>query len=129
VGKIDRFEDLIVWRKAGELTRAIYAVTSQEGVAKDFGLSGQIQRAAVSVISNVAEGFERNRCTEFHELLSTARASCAEVIPNSTLLSISATSTRLHSISYCIRPRKATRISRCWCSPSSCRPRRCSCDS
>ena len=79
MGKIDRFEDLIAWQKARELTKAIYQVTRQGAFAKDFGLSGQIQRAAVSVMSNIAEGFERNRRAEFHQFLSTAKASCAEV--------------------------------------------------
>ena len=55
MGKIDRFEDLIAWQKARELTKAIYQVTRQGVFAKDFGLSGQIQRAAVSVMSNIAE--------------------------------------------------------------------------
>ena len=79
MGKIDRFEDLIAWQKARELTKAIYQITRQGVLAKDFGLSGQIQRAAVSVMSNIAEGFERNRRAEFHQFLSTAKASCAEV--------------------------------------------------
>jgi len=79
MGRIDRFEDLIAWQKARELTKAIYQITRQGAFAKDFGLSGQIQRAAVSVISNIAEGFERNRRSEFHQFLSTAKASCAEV--------------------------------------------------
>jgi len=56
MGKIDRFEDLIAWQKARELTKAIYQVTRQGVFAKDFGLSRQIQRAAVSVMSNIAEG-------------------------------------------------------------------------
>ena len=76
MGKIDRFEDLIAWQKARELTKAIYQVTRQGAFAKDCGLSGQIQRAAVSVMSNIAEGFERNRRAEFHQFLSTAKASC-----------------------------------------------------
>ncbi len=79
MGKIERFEDLIAWQKARELTRAIYEVTRQGAFAKDFGLSGQIQRAAVSIMSNIAEGFERGGRGEFHQFLSTAKASCAEV--------------------------------------------------
>jgi four helix bundle protein len=79
VGKIERFEDLIAWQKARELTRSIYEVTRQGAFAKDYGLSGQIQRAAISMMSNIAEGFERGRLREFHQFLSTVKASCAEV--------------------------------------------------
>lgn len=77
--KIERFEDLIAWQKARELTRAIYEATRQGAVAKDYGLSGQIQRASVSIMSNIAEGFERGNPREFHQFLSIAKASCAEV--------------------------------------------------
>lgn len=79
MGKVERFEELIAWQKARDLTRAIYEATRQGAFAKDFGLSGQIQRAAVSIMSNIAEGFERGGRGEFHQFLSTARASCAEV--------------------------------------------------
>ena len=79
MSKIERFEDLIAWQKARALTRAIYEVTRQGAFAKDFGLAGQIQRAAVSIMSNVAEGFERGGRGEFHQFLSTAEASCAEL--------------------------------------------------
>jgi four helix bundle protein len=79
MAKVERFEDLIAWQKARELTRAIYEATRQGAFAKDFGLSTQIQRAAVSVMSNIAEGFERGGRGEFHQFLSTAKASCAEV--------------------------------------------------
>lgn len=79
MAKIERFEDLIAWQKARELTRAIYDVTRQGGFAKDYGLNGQIQRASVSIMSNIAEGFERGGRGEFHQFLSTAKASCAEV--------------------------------------------------
>ena len=77
--KIERFEDLIAWQKARELTKAIYQVTREGSFSKDFGLSGQIQRAVVSVMSNIAEGFERGGRGEFHQFLSTAKASCAEL--------------------------------------------------
>lgn len=77
--KIEKFEDLIAWQKARELTRMIYEATRQGSFAKDYGLSGQIQRAVVSIMSNIAEGFERGNPREFHQFLSVAKASCAEV--------------------------------------------------
>jgi len=77
--KIEAFEDLIAWQKARELTRKIYRVTRQGAFAKDYGLSGQIQGASVSIMSNIAEGFERGNPREFHQFLSIAKASCAEV--------------------------------------------------
>ena len=75
---VNRFEDLIAWQKARRLTSAVYRATREEGFARDFGLANQIQRAAVSVMSNIAEGFERGRRAEFHQFLSVAKASCAE---------------------------------------------------
>lgn len=77
--KIKRFEDLIAWQKARNLTKKIYEVTRRGRLRNDYGLSGQIQRAAVSIMSNVAEGFERGGLGEFHQFLSTAKASCAEL--------------------------------------------------
>jgi len=79
MSRVERFEDLIAWQKARELTKRIYEVTRQGDFAKDFGLKDQIQRAAVSIMSNIAEGFERGGRAEFHQFLSTAKASCAEV--------------------------------------------------
>ena len=77
--RVDKFEDLIAWQKARELTREIYQISQQGAFAKDFGLSGQIQRASVSIMSNIAEGFERGGRGEFHQFLSVAKSSCAEV--------------------------------------------------
>jgi four helix bundle protein len=77
--KVGRFEDLIAWQKARDLTREIYRATQQGTFVRDFGLSDQIRRAAVSVMSNVAEGFERGGLGEFHQFLSIAKASCAEL--------------------------------------------------
>ena len=77
--KIERFEDLIAWQKARVLTKEIYQITRMGEFAKDFGLSGQIQRASVSIMSNIAEGFERGGRGEFHHFLSISKASCAEV--------------------------------------------------
>ena len=77
--RIDKFEDLIAWQKARELTREVYQISRRGAFGKDFGLSGQIQRASVSIMSNIAEGFERGGRSEFHQFLSIAKASCAEV--------------------------------------------------
>ncbi|WP_245894916.1 MULTISPECIES: four helix bundle protein [Nostoc] len=79
LSKVERFEDLIAWQKARVLTKAIYQITQQGAFSKDYGLSGQMQRASVSIMSNIAEGFERNRPREFHQFLSMAKASCAEL--------------------------------------------------
>jgi four helix bundle protein len=79
MGKIERFEDLIAWQKARALTVSIYDVTRQSAFFKDYGLCNQIQRASVSIMSNIAEGFEIGRRGEFHQFLSTAKGSCAEV--------------------------------------------------
>jgi four helix bundle protein len=79
LSKVERFEDLIAWQKARDLARAIYQITQEGAFARDFGLARQIQRAAVSIMSNIAEGFERSGRREFHQFLSTAKGFCAEV--------------------------------------------------
>lgn len=77
--KIEKFEDFIAWQKARKLTRDIYRATNLQKFSRDFGLKDQIRRAAVSIMSNIAEGFERGRASEFHQFLSIAKASCAEL--------------------------------------------------
>ena len=77
--KVTKFEDLVAWQKARELTREIYSVTKGGDFGKDFGLRDQIRRASVSVMSNIAEGFDRGGRPEFHQYLVVAKASCAEV--------------------------------------------------
>lgn len=79
MSKISKFEDLIAWQKARALTREVYGATRSGAFVRDYGLSGQIQRASVSIMSNIAEGFERGKRAEFHQFLSTAKGSCAEV--------------------------------------------------
>ncbi|HEX8237264.1 MAG TPA: four helix bundle protein [Abditibacteriaceae bacterium] len=76
---IRRFEDFVAWQKARQLTKAIYIATQRGSFSKDYGLVNQIQRASVSIMSNIAEGFERGGSKEFHQFLSVAKASCAEV--------------------------------------------------
>jgi four helix bundle protein len=74
-----QFEDLLIWQKARALTKAVYEVTKRGEFARDFGLSQQIQRASVSIMSNIAEGFERGGRREFHQFLVVAKASCGEL--------------------------------------------------
>lgn len=76
---VNRFEELVAWQKARALAGEIYAVTKAGQFARDFGLSGQIQRASSSIMFNIAEGFERGSRAEFHQFLSIAKGSCAEV--------------------------------------------------
>ncbi len=76
---VSKFEDLIAWQKARELTRAIYQITKTSPFSRDFALVDQIRRAAISVMSNIAEGFDREGPVEFHRFLVIAKASCAEV--------------------------------------------------
>ncbi|HVU12838.1 MAG TPA: four helix bundle protein [Phototrophicaceae bacterium] len=76
---VESFEDLVAWQKARSLTKAIYQVTGSEKFARNFTLVDQIRRAAISIMSNIAEGFERGNRGEFHHFLVIAKASCAEV--------------------------------------------------
>ena len=75
--KIENFEDLRVWQKGIELTKQIYVVTSKGEISKDFGLKDQLRRAAVSVPTNVAEGFERRSRKEYVNFLSLGARSLA----------------------------------------------------
>jgi four helix bundle protein len=79
MNRIESFEDLIAWQKARLLTKEIYRVTTIGLFSKDWGLRDQIRRASVSIMANIAEGFERGKPTEFHQFLSIAKGSCAEV--------------------------------------------------
>ena len=79
MANIERFEDIEAWQKARELTREIYRITNQGAFVKDFGLRDQIRRAAVSIMSNIAEGFGRGGNKEFIQFLSTAKGSASEV--------------------------------------------------
>ena len=74
-----RFEELVIWQKSRDFAKMIYSLTRTLAFAKDYGLKDQIQRAAVSVSSNIAEGFERNGNVEFTNFLFIAKGSCGEV--------------------------------------------------
>jgi len=77
---IQRFEDIEAWKKARLLTGKIYSVSNMGAFARDFGLRDQIRRAAVSIMSNIAEGFERQGSNrEFRHFLAMAKGSAGEV--------------------------------------------------
>ena len=76
---MNKFEEIVAWQKARELTASIYSLVRSNSLAKDFALKDQMTRAAISIMANIAEGFERGRLTEFHQFLSIAKASCAEL--------------------------------------------------
>ena len=75
----NRFEDIDAWQRSRELTNRIYKITSKGDFARDFGLKDQIRRASVSIMSNIAEGFERSGTGEFAHFLATAKGSAGEV--------------------------------------------------
>ena len=76
---IERFEDLEAWKIAREVTKQIYRVSKNDLFIRDYGLRDQICRASVSVMSNIAEGFERDGDKEFVQFLSVAKGSSGEV--------------------------------------------------
>lgn len=76
---IRRFEDIWAWQQARELTQQIYRLSGSGDFSKDFGLRDQIQRAAVSAMANVAEGFDCDSKAEFARFLGIARRSAVEV--------------------------------------------------
>ena len=73
---IEKFEDIIAWKKSKELTILVYRNFS---FCKDFGFRDQLQRAAVSIMNNIAEGFERKGDKEFKYFLFIAKGSCGEI--------------------------------------------------
>lgn len=79
MSRIERFEDIVAWQKAWELTRLIYGCSKAAPFARDFGLKDQIQRASVSSMANIAEGFERGGDKEFVQFLSNSKGSTGEV--------------------------------------------------
>lgn len=76
---IKKFEDLESWRNARKLTHRVYEATATGSFARDFGLKDQIRRASISILSNIAEGFERGGDKEFLQFLAMAKGSCGEV--------------------------------------------------
>ncbi len=79
MAKIEKFEDIEAWKAAREIAKMIYQCSSKGEFSKDFALVNQIRRASISIISNIAEGFERNGDKEFVQFLAIAKGSCGEV--------------------------------------------------
>jgi len=76
---VKSFEDLAVWKDARKLTNKIYNLTNKFPKEEIYGLNSQIRRATVSIMSNIAEGFDRRSDKELSNFLSIARASSSEV--------------------------------------------------
>ncbi len=76
MGTITKFEDLKIWQEARHLVNEIYSLTKS---SRDYDFNNQIQRASISVMNNIAEGFERSGNKEFIHFLRIAKASCGEV--------------------------------------------------
>jgi four helix bundle protein len=76
---IIRFEEIEAWKTARQLTNVVYEAGNQTGFNRDFGLRDQIRRASVSVMSNIAEGFESRTDVQFINFLGMAKASAGEV--------------------------------------------------
>ena len=77
--RITGFEDLVVWQRARALVRDVHLLCDSEPLSRKFSFRDQLQRAAVSTMSNIAEGFDRGSRAEFHHMLSISKGSCAEV--------------------------------------------------
>lgn len=106
---VKRFEDLIVWQRSHELTKMIYSYTRNGSFQRDFGLRDQIQRAVVSVMSNIAEGFGRGGNKEFIQFLFVAKGSLSEV---QSLLYVSLDQIYIDKAQFQVAYDKANEISR-----------------
>jgi four helix bundle protein len=79
MARIERFEDIEAWKKGRELRRAIYNCSRNGAFGKDFALRDQIRRSAISITSNMAEGFKRGGNKEFIQFLANSKGSCGEL--------------------------------------------------
>ena len=77
--KVECFEDLFVWQKAVVFAKDIYLITEKKGLQNDYGLKGQMRNAAVSISTNIAEGFERRLRKEYLNFLNIAKGSSGEL--------------------------------------------------
>lgn len=73
------FEEINAWQRARDLTSRVYQISSEGDFARDYGLRDQMRRACISIMSNIAEGYERSGTKEFVQFLSVAKGSVGEV--------------------------------------------------
>lgn len=79
VMKIEKFEDIKAWQEARNLTKLVYSLSQKNNFSRDYGLKDQVQRASVSIMNNIAEGFDSNRDKEFIRFLEYSKRSSSEV--------------------------------------------------
>ena len=79
MGTVERFEDLEIWQNAREITNRLYDLSDRDPFSRDFALRDQMRRAAISILSNIAEGFEKQTQQTFIRYLSGAKASSGEL--------------------------------------------------
>ncbi|MCK4528713.1 four helix bundle protein, partial [candidate division WOR-3 bacterium] len=79
MAKIEKFEDIEAWKKAREIVKDIYGITNKGNFSQDFALKDQMRRAAISIPSNIAEGFSRRSNKEFIQFLFIAKGSASEL--------------------------------------------------
>lgn len=79
MARVQKFEELEAWKLAREITNKIYGLSSGEAFGRDFGLRNQMRDSSVSIMSNIAEGFERDGDKEFIQFLSIAKGSAGEL--------------------------------------------------
>jgi len=77
--KVEGFEDLLVWQKGMEIVKQVYLISREGELCRDFALRDQLRRAAISIPSNIAEGFERSSRKEYVNFLNYAKGSTGEV--------------------------------------------------
>jgi len=77
--KIEKFEEIEAWKEARNLNKIIYQISKRDPFKTDFGLTSQIQRASISVMANIAEGFDRQSHKEFIQYLYIASYSASEI--------------------------------------------------
>lgn len=106
--KIQRFEDILVWQKARELTVEIYSIFSK---SIDFGFTNQIQRASLSIMNNIAEGFERRTNNELRQFLYISKGSSGEV---RSMLYLASDLHKINKPKFDSLFRKSEEISKCY---------------